>query len=193
MREDARRPRRRRGQARLRARRLQRPARRTAAHHRRRAHPRRAADARRSCASAAPRARARRAPRPAEGPRARSCSLAPVAAAARRAARRRRHARPPTSTSVARRRVVDARERPLRAGGDEERPGARRSATRRSADVYVNDAFGAAHRAHASTVGVAQLLPERRRAAAAARGRDARGHPRPTPRARSWRSSAARR
>ena len=29
------------------------------------------------------------------------------------------------------------------------------------ADAYVNDAFGAAHRAHASTVGVAALLPHR--------------------------------
>ena len=29
------------------------------------------------------------------------------------------------------------------------------------ADVYVNDAFGTAHRAHASTVGVAEYLPRR--------------------------------
>jgi phosphoglycerate kinase len=46
----------------------------------------------------------------------------------------------------------------FRPGETENDPGFARELAE-GCDVYVNDAFGSAHRAHASTVGVAQLLP----------------------------------
>ncbi len=43
--------------------------------------------------------------------------------------------------------------------GEEQNDPSHAAALAKLADVYINDAFGTAHRAHASTVGVAQLLP----------------------------------
>ena len=53
------------------------------------------------------------------------------------------------------------------------------------ADAYVNDAFGVAHRAHASTEGVAHLLPSAAGRLLEARGADAdedHAEPEPSPR-----------
>ena len=71
-----------------------------------------------------------------------------------RAARRARAARADARRARRRRRTSSLLENVrFEPGETKNDPRARRSARARSADVYVNDAFGAAHRAHASTRG----------------------------------------
>src|SRR5262249_30444549 len=60
----------------------------------------------------------------------------------------------------ARRGVVLVQNLPLQPGGGGHGPGFAAQLAR-LADVYVDDAFGAAHRAHASTTGMVPLVVER--------------------------------
>ena len=102
-------------------------------------------------------ARAARAPRAPEGPRARVLAEARRRAAGR-AARASTVELAPNLDDVPDVDVVmieNVRYEPGETKNDEEL--AKRYAA--LADVYVNDAFGAAHRAHASTEAVAHLLP----------------------------------
>ena len=96
-----------------------------------------------------------------------SARLAPVAARLARAARRRRCRARPTSSGLSAEATVAAMqpgdvamlENVRFEPGEEKNDPALAQKLAAFADVYVNDAFGTAHRAHASTAGVAAYLP----------------------------------
>ena len=157
--------RRRRRQTRLRPRRLQRPAR------GRQGHRRLSASAPRSRPSAtcSPRARASSSRATSAGPTARSRTASGCGRSAQRLTQLLGQNVPVTGDALGIG-TEDAvkRLRPgellllenLRFHAEEEKNDPEFAATLAAyADVYVNDAFGTAHRAHASTVGVAKLLP----------------------------------
>ena len=121
-----------------------------------------------------------------EGRREEDLSMAPVVARLRELTERQRDARPGR-----RRRAGQGARRAARAQasccvlenvrfepGETSNDPALARALAELADVYVNDAFGAAHRAHASTEGVAHLLPSAAGRLLRARGEHADADPR---------------
>ena len=95
-------------------------------------------------------------------------SLQPVAEALAEHARQAASPSPPTASATSRRRRSRrmkrrrrpaAGEHPLPRGRGEERSRLRRRQLAALGDIYVNDAFSAAHRAHASTEGLGHVLP----------------------------------